>query len=175
VTLPFPFTFYGATFNSVNAVSNGNLQFTSTGTAFTNACLPDPTLNNVIAPHWDDLLLTGASDGIYTSTSGSAPNRIFNIEWRGSYFSGGGTVDLEARLYETSGRIDFIYGTVDQSGSSATVGLQQRTGGMFTQFECNTGGLSPGFGISYVPTTCGTPSATPTFTPRRLKRATATG
>jgi hypothetical protein len=68
-------------------------------------------LNNLIAPHWDDLLLTGATDGIYTSTSGTAPNRIFNIEWRGGYFSGGGTVDLEARLYETSGRIDFIYGT----------------------------------------------------------------
>jgi hypothetical protein len=169
VTIPFPFTFYGTSFTSVNAVSNGNLQFTSAVTTFTNTCLPAATLNNLIAPHWDDLLLTGATDGIYTSTSGTAPNRIFNIEWRGGYFSGGGLVDFEARLYETSGRIDFIYGTVDQSGSSATVGLQQGTGATFTQFECNTGGLSPGFGISYVPTTCGTPSATPTNT------ATSTG
>jgi hypothetical protein len=178
VTIPFPFTFYGTSFTSVNAISNGNLQFTSAVTTFTNTCLPAATLNNLIAPHWDDLLLTGATDGIYTSTSGTAPNRIFNIEWRGAILLGGGLVDFEARLYETSGRIDFIYGTVDQSGSSATVGLQQGTGATFTQFECNTGGLSPGFGISYVPTTCGTPSATPTntatSTPTNTPTSTAT-
>jgi hypothetical protein len=175
VTIPFPFTFYGTSFTSVNAISNGNLQFTSAVTTFTNTCLPAATLNNLIAPHWDDLLLTGATDGIYTSTSGAAPNRIFNIEWRGGYFSGGGLVDFEARLYETSGRIDFIYGTVDQTGSSATVGLQQGTGATFTQFECNTAGtLSPGFGITYLPTTCASPSATPTNTATATATATPT-
>jgi hypothetical protein len=97
VALPFPFTFYGTAFNSVNAVSNGNLQFSSTTTTFTNACLPQATMNNLIAPHWDDLLLTGPTDGSNVDV-GPAPNRIFNIEWRGGFFAGTGMVDLEARL-----------------------------------------------------------------------------
>jgi len=123
VALPFPFTFYGTTFNSVNASSNGNLQFTSSNSALTNSCLPASGMNNLISPQWEDLNLSGGTDGIFMSTSGSAPNRIFNIEWKGPYFAVGGRVDLEVRLYETTGQIDFIYGTVDQTGNSATVGL----------------------------------------------------
>src|SRR6185369_8391049 len=55
VALPFPFTFYGMNFNSVNAISNGNLQFSTATTTFTNTCLPESTLDGLIAPHWDDL------------------------------------------------------------------------------------------------------------------------
>src|SRR4029079_14503241 len=123
-----------------NAISNGNLQFNSTDTAFTKTCLPYAAANNAIMPHWDDFLLTGAGQGIFTSTVGVAPNRIFNIEWRGGYFSGGGTVALEARLYEGSNRIDFVYGTVTQTGTSATIGIQKAngTGGTFDQFAWNT-------------------------------------
>ena len=155
VALPFPFSFYGTPFTTVNASSNGNLQFSSTAADFANVCLPFATFNNAILPHWDDLLLTGTGQGIYTSTSGTAPNRIFNIEWRGGYFSGGGTVDLEVRLYETTNQIDFIYGTVTQTGTSATVGIQKDTGSVFNQFECETGGVTSGLKITYVPNTCG--------------------
>src|SRR5580765_6424926 len=52
VALPFPFTFYGTTFNSLNASSNGNLQFTSSNSALTNSCLPASGMNNLISPHW---------------------------------------------------------------------------------------------------------------------------
>src|SRR4030095_521520 len=41
VALPFSYTLYDQTFNSINVSSNGNAQFTTTDTAFTNACLPD--------------------------------------------------------------------------------------------------------------------------------------
>jgi len=143
--------------------------------------LPAPALNNVIAPYWDDLILTNAGEGIFTSTSGSAPNRIFNIEWRGHYFSGAGTANFEVRLYETSNVIDLIYGTVTQTGASATVGIQQGTGTSFSQFECNSGGLSSGFGIRYSPTVCATPTNTPTstatatFTPTNTPTSNPTG
>jgi hypothetical protein len=33
-----------------------------------------------------------------------------------------------------------VYGEVAQTGSSATVGVQQGTGAQFTQYECNTAG-----------------------------------
>src|SRR5262249_35759453 len=123
VALPFPFSLYGQSFNSVNAISNGNLQFNSADTTFTNTCLPYTAANYSIMPHWDDLLLTGTNEGIYTSLTGTAPNRVFNIEWVGEYFSGGGNVDFEVRLFEGSTTFEVIYGTVDQSGSSATVGV----------------------------------------------------
>jgi hypothetical protein len=154
--MPFPFVFYGTTFNSVNASSNGTLQFTSTNAEFSNACLPVATMNNLIAAHWDDLLLTGAGQGIFTSTSGSAPNRIFNIEWRGTYFNGGETISFEVRLHESTNVLDVIYGSVPQTGSSATVGIQRDTGSLVRQFECNTAGtLSNGLAVSFVPSTCG--------------------
>ena len=49
-----------------------------------------------------------------TSTSGVAPNRIFDIEYRTAYYSGGAGIPLnyEVRLYEGLTEFDVIYGTV---------------------------------------------------------------
>ena len=109
-------------------------------------------MNNLISPFWDDLRTDGTGEGIFTSVSGSAPNRIFNIEWRAEYFSSGLPLNFEARLYE-SGQIDFVYGTLNGDGSSATVGIQKAdgTGGSlnFSSFSCNTASLSNGMGITY--------------------------
>ena len=104
-------------------------------------------------PHWDDLRTDqtgtgctaygGVGCGIFTSTSGTAPNRIFNIEWRTVYFGANTTrANFEVRLYENPAlnRFDIVYGEVAQGGSSATVGVQRDTGSFFTQFECNTAG-----------------------------------
>ncbi|PZS05443.1 MAG: hypothetical protein DLM69_00935, partial [Candidatus Chloroheliales bacterium] len=41
VSFPFPVTFYGSSYSTANASSNGNLQFNSTATNFTSNCLPD--------------------------------------------------------------------------------------------------------------------------------------
>jgi hypothetical protein len=94
VALPFPVNLYGTNYNSLNAISNGNVQFTTTNTTFTNTCLPATGFGPSIMPYWEDLLLTGAGQGIYTATLGTAPNRTFVLEWRGGYFSGGGTAQL---------------------------------------------------------------------------------
>src|SRR5437763_1757722 len=76
-------------------------------------CLPNPNFYNAILAEWSDLLMTasvcGPNCGIYTSVSGSAPNRIFNIEWRACLTQGtgcGGQVDFEVRLYEGQNRFD---------------------------------------------------------------------
>ena len=148
ITLPFSYQFYNQNFTTLRASTNGNLQFTSNNTAFTNACLPAGGLNNALLPFWDDLILTGGTNGIYTSVSGVAPNRIFNIEWRGTQFTGGGAVNFEVRLYEGQAKFDFIYGTVTGNGNTATVGVQRDTGSSFTQFSCNTASLSTGLKIT---------------------------
>ena len=114
IALPFPYALYGTTFTSVNLSSNGNAQFMTTDTAFTNQCLPWTTHNYTIFPYWDDLYLVNSGFGIFTSVSGTAPNRIFNIEWRAQYFPGSGSANFELRLYEGQSRFDVIYGYCGQ-------------------------------------------------------------
>ena len=152
VAIPFPYTAYGTVYNSVNVGTNGNLQFTTTNTAFTNVCpLPAAAMGVSFFPHWDDLdMSAGGALGIYTSTTGVAPNRIFNIEWRALRFSGTNPVSFETRLFEGQQRVDYIYGAVDLNGASASIGVQSVPAALQTTFSCNTGGLSAGLGISFV-------------------------
>ena len=110
IALPFPYTLYDQTFNSINLSSNGNAQFMTTDTTFTNVCLPWAAHNYTIFPYWDDLYLVNSGFGIFTSISGTSPNRIFNIEWRAQYFPGSGNAKFELRLYEGQSRFDVIYG-----------------------------------------------------------------
>ena len=94
VAMPFPYTLYDHTFNSINLSSNGNAQFTTTDNAGTNVCLPWLSHNFTIFPYRDDQrtdanpgcsAYSGGTCGIYTSVSGIAPHRILNIEWRAVY------------------------------------------------------------------------------------------
>ena len=156
VSMPFAFTFYDQTFTSVNISSNGNLQFSSSHND-TSSCAAFDGIN-VIAPGWTDLWTagTGAGQGVFTSVSGSFPNRIFNIEWRVTYCCGDNgppTVNFEARLYEGEQRIDFIYGA--NSGVNG-VGVQRDTGSQFTSVGC---GVAPASGTQYTfrPADCVTP------------------
>jgi hypothetical protein len=162
IALPFSYTLYDQTFTSINLSSNGNAQFTTTDTTFTNVCLPWIAHNYSIFPYWDDLYLVNSGFGIFTSISGTAPNRIFNIEFRAQYFPGSGTANFELRLYEGQTRFDVIYGTVTNSNTSATAGVQQNDTN-FQQYFCNgTGGAATG-GQSYILSQpCSTPTPTPT-------------
>jgi hypothetical protein len=155
IALPFSFTFYGTSYNQAALCSNGNIQFNTVATDYANACLPYGNFNDAILPHWDDLRtdVPVGTSGIFTSTSGVAPNRIFNIEWRAVYYANQLPLNFEARLYEASPRMDFIYGdTSGAAGSSATVGVQH--GGQFTSYECNTGGLDQGLQLTLQPAAC---------------------
>lgn len=173
IALPFSYSLYGTTYTSVNLSSNGNAQFLTTDTEFTNQCLPWPTHNYTIYPYWDDLYLVNSGFGIFTSISGTAPNRIFNIEWRAQYFPGSGSANFELRLYEGLSRFDVIYGTVSNSNTSATAGVQ-RDDSTFVQYFCNGAGGAATGGQSYVLQPCGTPSPTPTATATATATATPT-
>jgi hypothetical protein len=48
--------------------------------------------------------------------------------------------------------MDFIYGNLSGTGTSATVGVQHGT--EFTSYECNSGGLSQGLQLTVQPATC---------------------
>src|SRR5207247_1000649 len=140
-------------------------------------CLPTYYFADSIFPYLDDLSTEGDGLGIFTSTEGKAPNRIFNIEWRARHVSDGGFANFTLRLYEASSeqQLDIVYGQVDHGGIGATVGVE-RTGSQhqYTQYECNTGGISPGLCLSFIMPQCATLTPTRTRTPSRTRTATPT-
>lgn len=178
VTLPFPYTFYGTSYSAVNASSNGTLQFLAATTPYDNICLPAGTLNEAIVPHWDDQMtsLTYPGKGIYTKTTGVAPNRVFSIEWRTVYYTPSTqSANYQVRLFEGQQKFEIVYGQVEQLGSSATSGVQKGTGANATQYSCNAATLAAGLKVTYqiqacvsgggdcatLPITLGAMSATP--------------
>jgi hypothetical protein len=147
INFPFVWSFYGTNFSAASVDSNGNLQFASSDTAFLNTCLPYNAFNYAIAPFWADLTTAGSGLGVFVSTNGSAPNRIFNIEWRAQF--GGIPVNFETRLYEGQSRFDIIYGNINGKGTSVTVGIQSDTGGSFTNYACNGPGLANSMQLTF--------------------------
>jgi len=162
IKLPFPVQLYDLSSTSVVVGSSGVLQFLSNADDYNNYCLPYSAFNYAIMPLWDSADTDEPGDGVFTSVSGSAPNRIFNIEWRTHPFIGG-TANYEVRLYEGSNRFDIIYGAV-QFTNSATIGVQRGTGQRHTQFSCNqAGAVQEGLQLTFTMPISET--ATPTSTP----------
>jgi len=148
IPLPFPVYLYSSFYAQVVLSSNGNAQFTGASTAYSNSCLPTATLGDVICGHWDDMLTPRAGEGIYTSLTGVAPDRVFHIDFRGHLFSGGGPVRFELRLHEGSTDFELIYDTVSNNAASATIGIQG--GGLSTSHACNAiGSVGPGTKLSF--------------------------
>jgi hypothetical protein len=202
VSLPFSFTLYDQTFNGVNVSSNGRLDFVTVNEpgGYQTACLPAPPnigpYDYSIFPVWQDMRtdlgLTGCSSfpggncGIFTSVSGSAPNRIFNIEWRTVYFAdNNSTANFEVRLYENDPNLQFevIVGTVQTGGDHQYVsGVQGNSaGGFVTQDFCDSNPPAAASHTYEIPPctptptpTPGTPTPTPTITPTATPTPTVT-
>jgi hypothetical protein len=179
VTLPFSYDLYGTAHTTAWASSNGVLKFDNGTVVATNSCLPNIFILNSIMPYWDDLRTDGTGVGIFTSITGSAPNRIFNVEWRACINTGapctGATMNFEVRLFEGLDVFHIIYGTIAQTGGSATVGVEGPSIGRFTQFSCNTSSLSSNLRlVGSLTATCITPTNTPTHTLTRTVTDTST-
>ena len=150
LNLPFPFVFYGQAFSNATVSANGNLQFQSADNAFNNLCLPYSGFSYAILPFWDDLRTDTPGSGIFSTVAGTAPNRIFYLEWRATYFATGASVNFELALYENQPRFDVIYGDLGGSGTNATVGVEKDPK-TYTSFECNSaaGVVSNGLQITF--------------------------
>ena len=193
IPLPFNFQLYGTTYAGVNVSSNGRLDFVNANEpgGFITACLPSPSnyftglaYDNTIFPLWQDQLTSasapgcasfhGGECGVFTSVTGSAPNRIFNIEWRTVLFSDQtAPQNFEVRLYENdpNQRFDVILGTLTPPIFSERQWVSGVQGdgdlGFYTEDFCICPPASPAQNESrtYMLTPCGTPSPTPTATP----------
>jgi hypothetical protein len=194
IPLPFNFQLYGATYTGVNVGDNGRLDFVNVNEpgGYITACLPAPPnyftgtpYDNTLFPLWQDMRtdatldgcanFPGATCGVFTSVTGSAPNRIFNIEWRTVlYWDETAPQNFEVRLYENdpNGRFDVLIGTLipPEFGplERAWVSGVQGDGnlGFYTADFCICWPDSPPQNVSrtYTLTPCATPTPTPTAT-----------
>ncbi len=83
IQLPFTWQFYDRSCTFVKAGSNGDVQFVGNASLYNTHKLPTNVLSYAILPHWQEMNTSqGTGRGIFTSVSGSAPNRIFNIRPR---------------------------------------------------------------------------------------------
>src|SRR4029077_13534347 len=137
ITFPFPVYFYGTSYTTANVSSNGSLDLTGTQAPFTHGCQVLPSVNWSAAAlaYQDDLETTAGLPGcsafsngcgVLTTTTGTAPNRIFYVEWHAVHFANTSTsADFEFAFYEnTQTFFDIIYGATSDNGLDETSGVQ---------------------------------------------------
>jgi hypothetical protein len=142
INFPAGFQFYynsnPVPYTAVSASTNG---FAALGTALTSA-MPSNNLQSgggtnrpLLAPLWDDLKLLSTNDIKYVTT-GTAPNRVFTMEWQGVIFPTNATptsasLTFEMKLYEGFNVVDFTYNSTGSpyAGPSAAIGITAATTG----------------------------------------------
>jgi len=128
--LPWPFSFYGQTYTSINVSTKGNAHFGPENTSYDNTPLPDPFAPlAMLAPFWTDIYLPESGQIYYYD---DAANSRFIIEWSdcGHYPGTGDRYNFQIMLYE-NGRIVFQYNEFDNGTEgleTATVGIQNELG-----------------------------------------------
>jgi hypothetical protein len=136
IPIGFNFTFYGQTYTTLFASSNGLITFGSANTEFTNADMTSDPTQAAIAPFWDDMFVTGAADSnVLFQVLGSGSSTRLVIQWNDiSFFNDGtrnGGLTFEAVL-GLDGSVRFNYlslatgnnGGANDLGASATVGIK---------------------------------------------------
>jgi hypothetical protein len=112
ITMGFTFNFFGVDYTDIYIASNGFLAFdnASIGSRFDTNIPSSVTPNAIIAIGWDDLNPTLGGVVRYR-LDGTAPNRIFIVEYNNiEHFGGGLGVNAQAMLYEGSNDIE-LHGT----------------------------------------------------------------
>ncbi len=148
------FTFYyaGVGYTQARISTNGwaSLNLSATTTAANANLFTTTTPNTTLAPWFDDLTADGSSVVQY-KTEGSTPDRVFIVEWKGlpTYrTSATARINFQLKLYETLNWIEFHYGNLQagthSASESASIGIEDATGGSGHFIEATTGSLTVG-------------------------------
>ncbi|WP_246607450.1 carboxypeptidase regulatory-like domain-containing protein [Paractinoplanes toevensis] len=160
VTLPFPVTLYGQTYNTGYVDSNGLVTFEDPGTPNSDAWpIPSPRFpeepNAAVYPFWHDWVVD-SSASVRTATRGTAPNRQYVIEWRNvSSYEDPTTRTTFQVIFDESGGYSFAYpaitGTFLTKGGAATIGIENADGTWALQYTYRQPVLRPGIGLRFDP------------------------
>lgn len=153
IDIGFPFQYYENTYPNVSLTTNGLLIFEQGAYYFSNRGIPNPAPpNNYISPFWDDLCVNmgGYNFGsVFYKQGGIAPNRYFVAEWyQISLLGTNDLITFEVIIHE-NGDIVMQYLSLSGILSSATVGIEDKTGMDGLQYLYNNYGLENGLAIRY--------------------------
>lgn len=128
VELGFDFWYNGVRYTEVCISTNGYIDFSASANDGGPTGAPYGYVNTeftatggtllAIAPFYDDQTTQGGTDplgnSIRTLLSGTAPNRVFTIEWNDMavYLNTSPSLTYQVKLYETTGIIEFLYSTM---------------------------------------------------------------
>ncbi len=135
IPIGFPFTFCGSTYTTVTAITNGWMQFGNTSSSYyyypASQSYFTYTAPCVMAG-WCDAM-GGSGWQVSYLTTGSAPNRLFTLEfknWTNWSGSPGTYISYQYRLYEDGG-VELLYkqesGSAVGFASSAAIGIAKST------------------------------------------------
>lgn len=151
VALGFTFNYLGTNYTQARICTNGWLSLNLSGTTSKNNpdlfTITDP--NTTLAPWWDDIADDATSTVSY-KTEGTAPFRVFTAEWyRVTTYNGAGArISFQVKLFETTNVIEFHYGNFESgshnAGESASIGIEDATGGIGHFIEATTGSMTTG-------------------------------
>ena len=169
----FNFNYNGTNYNYVSVHTNGILSFRSmqpvttpasqsyanndlhsgpTGPAEVFGTGAPSSARPLLAPLWDDLALTDTSDIKY-EIRGTAPNRIFIVEWarvRWNSMATGPVISFQVKLYEGTNVIEFHYQPVQGGanigpGAGASIGITSANTGPGNFISLTNSSANPGY------------------------------
>jgi CSLREA domain-containing protein len=116
----FDFYFQGVRFTQFSVNSNGLMRLGSTAVQVSTPYKPLAQASiPLITPYGADQRTLASTGKVHFKVIGTAPNRTLVVEWLNmqANFNAGGTSDLtyQARLYETTGVIEYVYGKATMS------------------------------------------------------------
>lgn len=147
IPLGFTFNYCGIPYTQVKMSTNGYLAMGTNHSWFYSydnmLASTNASYYPFLAPLWDDL----QCDAMTYTTTGSAPNRVFTAQWANAMwdYNGNPGQNFQVKLYETSDKIEFVYGPmITPSYPGATIGINMAPGGATNFYS-----ITPGATISY--------------------------
>jgi hypothetical protein len=135
VPIGFSFRFGGEVYSNITISSNGFCAFSpaeslvQSGSVVTRPLSTSLNAKGYIAACGADIVIPATGD-MRLKTEGTAPNRTMTVQWRNATFKAASEsrLNFQIRLYETSERIEIIYGTCTMTAAlgvaSVDVGLR---------------------------------------------------
>jgi subtilisin family serine protease len=150
VPLPFPFVYYGRVVDAVYPTPTGSIGFGPGYAIYQNTPIPSAyTPNETLYPLWG----LAEISSIYSATIGTAPDRVFVLQYDIATYPNYESVQVEVSFRERDASIAFHYrspyGAAD--GRDATIGIENRDGSDAVQIGYQQPLVRDGLVVRFIP------------------------